>query len=178
MKLTKTPLLAAVLSASAVISPAYAENPYYANDIDAAVRDAERNGVNQNYVGNRWYNRTTSKSFDFPKLMNSEMEDEIVEGALDSTAAGPGDEPPERESPLQLTEQEIPAADTEEIESLKDLVAAPDENAVTALRIPDEEEVLPTVRFVESIEFTGNDFQGRATGISSDVSSTAYITPE
>lgn len=178
MKLVTSPLLAVSLLSGALLAPAYAENPYYANDIDAAVRDAEHNGPNMNYVGNRWYNRTTSKSFDFPKLMNREMEKEVIEGALDSTAAGPGDEPPERESPLQLTEQDVAAADEQEIEALKELTLGQDNDSLTVIRNPTERTVESTFRYVESIEYNSSTFTGRATDISSDVSSSAYITPQ
>ena len=97
-----------VVTHIAAASSAFAENPYYGNDIDEAVRDAERNPANLNYVGNRWYNRSTSKSFDFPKLMNREMDEKVIEGALDATASGPGDTPPERDNPEQLVESDTP----------------------------------------------------------------------
>ena len=178
MKLVTSPLLAAMVACSALMAPAYAENPYYANDIDAAVRDAERNGPNMNYVGNRWYNRSTSKSFDFPKLLNTEMEKEVVEGALDSTAAGPGDEPPERESPLQLNEDDIAAADEQEIEALKELTFGQEEESLTVISIPTEQTNESVFRYVESIEYNSDTFSGRATDITSDVSTSAYITPQ
>ncbi|MEK9766731.1 MAG: hypothetical protein VW274_09665, partial [Thalassolituus sp.] len=38
--------------------------------------------------GYEWYNRTTSKSFPLPKMLNTEMNSLIVEGALGPTAAG------------------------------------------------------------------------------------------
>lgn len=178
MKLVTSPLLAAMVAGSSLMAPAYAENPYYANDIDAAVRDAERNSPNLNYVGNRWYNRTTSKSFDFPKLMNTEMDNEVVEGALDSTAAGPGDEPPERNSPLQLSEQDVAAADEQEIEALKELTLGQEDDSLTVISIPTERTTESVFRYVESIEYNSDTFTGRATDITSDVSTSAYITPQ
>lgn len=100
--------LSALLLASA--SPVMAQQSngaaYYTTDIDKAVRHADRRPSNV-YVGNRWYNRTTSKSFDLPKLLNREMSTERLEGALDSTAAGNGPAP-ERLSPEQLSEINTP----------------------------------------------------------------------
>ena len=165
-----TGLLAANIVAT---SAAFAENPYYGNDIDEAVRDAERNPANLNYVGNRWYNRSTSKSFDFPKLMNKEMDSELVKGALDSTAAGPGDEPPERENPVQLVDADIPAKEESAIELLE-FTDYTDTPIFTSNLPAQEQELLPTTRYTREIQFKGNDFEGRATDIQSSSTATAY----
>lgn len=61
---------------------------YYSADIDDAVEAAQRNPLNSNYVGARWYNRTTSRSFGLPPMMNVEMGREVIEGAMGPTAAG------------------------------------------------------------------------------------------
>ncbi len=61
---------------------------YYSSDLDDAVQSAKKNPVNEEYVGARWYNRSTSRSFGFPKMMNTEMDKEVVEGAMGPTAAG------------------------------------------------------------------------------------------
>ena len=45
---------------------------YYSTDVDEAVTAAKRNPTNTNFVGARWYNRTTAKSFTFAKLANPE----------------------------------------------------------------------------------------------------------
>jgi hypothetical protein len=84
-------------------------NPYYSNDVDTAVKEAENNPSNETYVGNRRYKRTTSKSFDFPRLMNTEMSSEIVDGALDITSAGFGNVAPTRISPLELNAEKVVA---------------------------------------------------------------------
>jgi len=66
-----------------------AENEaYFSQNIDDAVDSAKRNPVNQQYVGATWYNRSTSRSFDLPKLLNSEMDNQVIEGAMGPTAAG------------------------------------------------------------------------------------------
>lgn len=80
------------LPASAETAPAKRKaimnEAYFSTDVDEAVLAAKRNPVNTNYVGARWYNRTTLKSFPMAKLMNTEMDEQIVEGAMGPTAAG------------------------------------------------------------------------------------------
>lgn len=61
---------------------------YFSPDLDEAVNAARSNPVNTHYVGARWYNRTTSRSFDLPKMLNTEMDEEVIEGAMGPTAAG------------------------------------------------------------------------------------------
>ncbi|WP_283789746.1 hypothetical protein QNI23_004450 [Bermanella sp. WJH001] len=61
---------------------------YYGNDIHAAILEAKQNDRNVNYSNRYWYNRTTSKSFDLPKLGVQALEQERLEGALQPTAAG------------------------------------------------------------------------------------------
>jgi len=61
---------------------------YYGNDINAAIIEAQQNERKVNYANRYWYNRTTSKSFDLPKLGTQALENERLEGALEPTAAG------------------------------------------------------------------------------------------
>jgi hypothetical protein len=152
-------------------------NDYYSNDLDAAVKNAEERPNDTAYVGNRWYNRTTSKSFDFPKLMNKEMSTEVVDGALDATAAGPGDTAPERTSPLVLSEQDASASnkDTTELELLADTKTT--EIDLSVQPTADITELAPAVYIVQKIEYRGDNFSGSASDIRSEASSRAYITP-
>ncbi|WP_430460105.1 hypothetical protein ACQUQU_12900 [Thalassolituus sp. LLYu03] len=69
-------------------SAATPNEAYYSQDIDDAVAAAKRNPVDTEYVGSSWYNRSTSRSFPLPKLLNTEMDSEVVEGAMGPTAAG------------------------------------------------------------------------------------------
>jgi hypothetical protein len=176
----KTPLL--IMALSIVVSGLHVfvqanDNPYYTDDLDVAVKDAKATQTGNNIVGNRWYNRTTSKSFDFPKLLNQEMSTEIVDGALDATAAGPGDVAPERTSPLELSEVEasVSEKDNEEMELLSDRQA---NDILIATEVPvDINQLEPTVIRVQRIEYQGNDFSGSATDIQSSATSRAYTTP-
>jgi hypothetical protein len=154
------------------------DNPYYSSDLDAAVKEAEISPSNMKYVGNRWYNRSTSKSFDFPKLLNKEMSTEVVDGALDATAAGPGDVAPERTSPLELDAQEVIAnkQDDSELDFLADTKTV----ALDLSTQPpaDIDELGPKVYKVEKIEYRTDSFSVSATDIRAEASSRAYYTPE
>ncbi len=152
-------------------------NDYYSNDLDAAVKNAEERPNDTAYVGNRWYNRTTSKSFDFPKLLNREMSTEVVDGALDATAAGPGDTAPERTSPLVLSEQDASASnkDTTELALLADTKTTDIDLSVQPTA--DITELAPAVYIVQKIEYRDDNFSGSASDIRSEASSRAYITP-
>ncbi|HCM05513.1 MAG TPA: hypothetical protein DIC30_05835 [Oceanospirillales bacterium] len=176
----KTPLL--IMALSIVVGGLHVfvqanDNLYYTDDLDVAVKDAKEAPSGNDIVGNRWYNRTTSKSFDFPKLLNQEMSTEIVDGALDATAAGPGDVAPERTSPLELSEVEasVSEKDNEEMELLSDRQA---NDIIIATEVPvDINQLEPTVIRVQRIEYQGNDFSGSATDIQSSATSRAYTTP-
>lgn len=86
------PFIAAVLSAPAVaadyLSQEEANRAYMSPEIDTAVEAAKRFPSQAEYVGYEWYNRTTSKSFPLPKMLNTEMNNLIIEGAMGPTAAG------------------------------------------------------------------------------------------
>jgi hypothetical protein len=153
------------------------ENPYYTDNIDVAVKDADSN-PSATHVGNRWYNRSTANSFDFPKLLNQEMSTEIVDGALDATASGPGDVAPERKSPLELSEIEatVSEKDSNEMELLTEDKAKIVSISIEPIATIDE--LSPTLHKVQRIEYRNENFSGSASDISSSATSTAYITPE
>ncbi len=65
-----------------------AAKAYYSPQLDEAVDAAKHSPSQTEYVGHAWYNRTTSKSFPLPKLLNTEMEELVIEGAMGPTAAG------------------------------------------------------------------------------------------
>lgn len=154
------------------------DSPYYSNDIDAAVKEAENSPSNEAYVGNRWYNRSTSKSFDFPKLMNTEMSSEIVDGALDATASGPGDVAPKRTSPLELNAEDI--ISNKQDDSELDFLADTKSNRfdVSIQPTADISELSPSIYTVDKVEYSTENFSGSATDIRSEARSRAYITPE
>ena len=65
-----------------------AQKAYMSPEIDVAVEAAKRTSGQADYVGYEWYNRTTSKSFPLPKMLNTEMNSLVIEGAMGPTAAG------------------------------------------------------------------------------------------
>lgn len=84
----KKTIITICLSSMAAATCFAVENNYYSDDIDEAIHAAKQNPSDKSYVGARWYNRSTSRSFSFPKMMNTEMDQEVVEGAMGPTAAG------------------------------------------------------------------------------------------
>lgn len=178
----KTPIVIStliLLSSGLLQTFAHAnDGDYFSNNLDEAVNKAKNSPNSAEFVGSRWYNRTTSKSFNFPKLMNSEMSTEVVDGALDATASGPGDVAPTRTSPLELTESEavISKKDDIDLEQLSNLQAQEVEiSAQPDVNIADLE---PAVYEVDQIEFNSTEFSGRAKDIRSRATSRAFITRE
>lgn len=178
----KTPLIiTSCLFISGAIMLANAQsgdNPYYSSDIDTAVQEAESSPSSDTFVGNRWYNRSTSKSFGFPKLMNTEMSAEIVDGALDATAAGPGDVAPVRKSPLELNAQTV--ITNKQTDSELDFLTDSKTTQINTLiqPTPSQSELVPNVYKVDKIEYRSEGFSGSAKDIRSESSSRAYYTPE
>ncbi len=178
----KTPIIIStllLLSGGLLQAVAHAnDSDYFSNDLDEAVNKAKSAPNSAEFVGSRWYNRTTSKSFNFPKLMNAEMSTEVVDGALDATASGPGDVAPTRTSPLELSEKEavISKKDDIDLEQLSNLQAQ--EVGISARPDVDIADLEPTVFEVEQIEFNSTEFSGRAKDIRSQATSRAYITRE
>lgn len=178
----KTPLfIASILLMSGGLSVANAQSinsPYYSNDIDTAVKEAKNSPSSETYVGHRWYNRTTSNSFDFPKLMNTEMSSEMIDGALDTTAAGIGDVAPVRTSPLELNAEEVIAnkQDDSELDFLADTkTTAIDLSIQPPTTMTD---LSPAVYKVDKAEYRSENFSGSSKNIRSETRSRAYITPE
>lgn len=86
-------------------SDAQAESAgYYSNDLDDAIQAVESNN-SMTHVGTRWYGRSTSRSFHFPPLLNTEMDQQVIEGAMGPTASGSASPAaaPEKETALGHT---------------------------------------------------------------------------
>jgi hypothetical protein len=85
------PLLSAVIAtanAADSLNEEAAKTAYSSPEVQVAVEAARRFPTQAEYVGYEWYNRTTSKSFPLPKLLNTEMNNLVIEGAMGPTAAG------------------------------------------------------------------------------------------
>lgn len=85
-------LLTAIVSASAsaaeYLTDEEAQAAYATTDLEQAVEDARDTADRSEYVGYEWYSRTTSKSFPMARMLNTEMDSAVVEGAMGPTAAG------------------------------------------------------------------------------------------
>lgn len=135
---------------------------YYSTNIDDAVSHAKHNPVDKRYVGKTWYNRSTSQSFDFPKMLNSEMNEQVIEGAVGATAAGDQRDIVVDESILE----------TNLGRNINDL----DETNTITVTNPDAvQEVTPPVNeiFVREIIYSDTGFSGSSSNIRSDVTITA-----
>ncbi|KZZ48090.1 MAG: hypothetical protein MK185_09390 [Saccharospirillaceae bacterium] len=164
-------LLLAAVGATAVLSPLLYSQPgneaYYSTEIDDAVAHAKRNPVDKRYVGSTWYNRSTSKSFRLPKMLNTEMNDQVIEGAVGATAAGDEAVPVVDESVTQIN-----LGRTIDNDSLKE--TRPVQTAETPAQKVDlsEAEV-----YIPITTYSGQGFSGTATDIRSNVRISAEARP-
>lgn len=174
----KTPLIfttLAIIFSNALYAQTN-DNDYYSNNIDAAIKNAKNSSSSSQYVGERWYNRTTSRSFNFPKLMNTEMSTKAINDALDNPY-GSLATPPERLSPLLLNEHKVVTSnkDSNDIDSLvetKPTLVKPDKPEVAT------RELVYNVYYIKKVEFKSNSFSGVARDIYSESRSRSYLTPE
>lgn len=177
----KTPvIITALIVFSASLLQVFAqanENDYYSSDLDDAINSAKVSPTESNVVGSSWYNRSTSKSFNFPKLMNTEMSTEAVAGALDAPPASPSDAAPRRTSPLELTEREalIGKQDEADLDQFANIKKT--EVGLSTAPNPKSKNLIPKVYMVDKIEFSSGTFSGTARDIRSESSSNAYLTP-
>ncbi|HBS43024.1 MAG TPA: hypothetical protein DEA26_10105 [Oceanospirillales bacterium] len=83
-----TALISTSASAAEYLTDEEAQAAYATTDLEQAVEDARETSDRSEYVGYEWYNRTTSKSFPLARMLNTEMDGTVVEGAMGPTAAG------------------------------------------------------------------------------------------
>lgn len=140
---------------------------YYSTDIDDAVAHAKRNPVNKRYVGSTWYNRSTSKSFPLPKMLNTEMDEEVIEGAVGATAAGD-----ERAAEINPSVVQVDLGRAVDSDSFDE--ATPVQTAITT---PQKVERSETEVYIPKTTYTGQGFSGTATEIRSNVSVNAISRP-
>jgi len=137
---------------------------YYSTEIDDAVAHAKRNPVNKRYVGSSWYNRSTSKSFPLPKMLNTEMENQIIEGAVGATAAGD-----ERAAVIAEPIREASLGRTSKDSELNESSAEQDENSSTG-KVEKSTEV-----HIREVTYKGPDFEGTARNIRANTTVSARI---
>ena len=88
-----------------------AQDDYYANDLDAAISEARERTHHYDYSSEFRYERTTSQSIRFSRMLNTELEQQRIETAsLAPTSAGSH---PESSSPdsIESAKDETPTVD-------------------------------------------------------------------
>lgn len=156
-----------VLSVSASTVMAVPGNEaYFYNDIDAAVEHAQRNPVQTQYVGSLWYNRSTSRSITLPPLLNRELDEKIIEGALGPTAAG---EAAAAEAQQPVRNAALGRANNENsFDDNQPRTTAPSDSA----KADNNDEVV-----IREISYEGNQFKTRTRDIRANVDIRATLRP-
>lgn len=140
---------------------------YYSTEIDDAVAHAKRNPIDKRYVGSSWYNRSTSKSFRLPKLLNTEMEDQVIEGAVGATAAGD-----ERAAEVNEAVVQVDLGHTIDKENFDESTPVQ-----TANSSPQKVERVETEVYIPRTHYSGQGFSGTATEIRTNVAISAEARP-
>jgi len=138
---------------------------YFSPEIDDAVAHAKRNPVDDRYVGSSWYNRSTSRSFPLPKLLNTEMDQQVIEGAVGATAAGD-----QRAAVVAAPVREASLGRKSKSEELNENSADQEEN-----NSGDTVEQSETEVYIKEIKYSDSGFTGAARNIRSNVSISARV---
>ena len=106
-----------------------AQDDYYANDLDAAINEARERTHHYDYSSEFRYERTTSQSIRFSRMLNTELEQQRIETAsLAPTSAGAAPEASQVDS-ADSTKDDTPAVDfisqNEKLPSAAPISAAP-----------------------------------------------------
>ena len=150
-------------SAAHAVSPQHDE--YYSDDIFTAIEEAKQRTHHYNYSRHKRYNRTTSQSIEIPRLLNSEMDQQIVEGAVGATAAGDNRDNSVGEPVRQADLGRTITSDKINSEQQKESNDSPGE-------------IQPNnTNYIREIHYSGQEFNGTASNIRTDVSVSATVRP-
>lgn len=159
-----TGLLLSISSGLALAAPG--NEAYFYNDIDAAVEHAQRHPTQSQYVGTRWYNRSTSRSIELPPLLNREMDEKVIEGALGPTAAG---EAAAAEAQQPIRNAALGRANNENsFDDNQPRTKAPSDSS----KAESDDEVV-----IREISYQGSDFKTKARDIRANVQIRATVRP-
>lgn len=164
------PVIKHVLILSALVLPfsATAVSPqhdeYYSDDIFTAIEEAKQRTHHYNYSRSKRYNRSTSQSIQIPRLLNTEMDEHVVEGAIGSTASGTKQQ--------EIVDGKVQQANLGRNQKDESNETVATTSADTLKVIP---EGGPTV--IREISYNGQDFVGTARNISAEVSISATARP-
>lgn len=168
-KIALTGIVGGVIIASPFLRSEPQNEDYYSTEIDDAVAHAKRNPVDKRYVGSSWYNRSTSNSFALPKLLNKEMDNQVIEGAVGATAAGDNRNAAVEEPVIEANLGHTIVSDNVEETSLV-------RNSPTS-STPQKVEQSQTSHYTREIRYDSSGFTGSSREIRSDVTITAKIRP-
>lgn len=157
------PALCLSLSAAAV-SPQHDE--YYSDDIFTAIEEAKHRTHHYNYSRSKRYNRSTSQSIQIPRLLNTEMDEQVIKGAIAATASG---DERTNEIPESQRQTDLNSGNTETIEKTNQLVTLEGKQSTTS-----------TSRnkvYIREIQYNGQDFVGTARNVRTEASVTATVRP-
>lgn len=146
------------------VSPQHDE--YYSDDIFTAIEEAKQRTHHYNYSRHKRYNRTTSQSIDIPRLLNSEMDDHVIEGAVGATATG---NTVSRNNEMPISQ--INSGHTISSERLSAEQQSSKDNGTQKI-IPQENNT-----YIQSINYSGQGFSGSVNDVSAGVSINATIRP-
>ncbi|WP_420589735.1 hypothetical protein [Bacterioplanoides sp.] len=155
----------AILSSKAfAVSPQHDE--YYSDDIFTAIEEAKHRTHHYNYSRHKRYNRTTSQSIDIPRLLNSEMDEQVIEGAVGATASG--------DNRINEVEEPVRQANLGQTISSEKLSveqqSSKDNRAQKVIQSG-------TTTYIQSINYSGQEFTGSVNNIRADVSVSATARP-
>ncbi|WP_419811619.1 hypothetical protein [Bacterioplanoides sp.] len=173
-QLTTALLISMLLLPAGVALASPQHDQYYSDDIFTAIEEARQRTHHYNYSRAKRYNRSTSQSIQIPRLLNTEMDEHIVEGAIQASASG---------SQQISGQNQFNQKTTSAARSGKALNEGTPEQVVPAAPL-----LTPASGFVLNIEanadnvvrdisYTGQDYIGSTRDIRADVSVSATPRP-
>lgn len=155
-------LITVSLSTMAVaVSPQHDE--YYSDDIFTAIEEAKQRTHHYNYSRHKRYNRTTSQSINIPRMLNSEMDEHVIAGAVGATASGD-----ERSATISEPLRQANLGRTITGDKLNS------EQQSNAVEAPPE--IQPAAgTFIREIQFSSQGISGSANNINTNVSVSATV---
>ena len=155
--------IATLSSQTFAVSPQHDE--YYSDDIFTAIEEAKHRTHHYNYSRHKRYNRTTSQSIDIPRLLNSEMDEQVIEGAVGATASG--------DNRNNEVEEPVRQANLGQTISSEKLSAEQRSNKDNETQKVFQNEAT----YIQSIDYSGQGFSGSVNNVRAGVSVNATVRP-
>ena len=172
------------LSLTTLAAPSQ-HDQYYSDDIFTAIEEAKQRTHHYNYSRAKRYNRTTSQSIQIPRLLNTEMDEHIVKGAIQPSASGNDtnnytstnnythtDKEKYNHEQQQANQKVTRANLGQTLTKDETLDSPPETGLVDTLKVESS-----TSNIIREISYSGQDYTGSAKNISADVSISASTRP-